>query len=112
MMYAKIVIMVERRENGVLIAYFPIAIEFEVIGDRNFVVEGDCSTEVRGKLQFFARQILHQDRRASGNRRAAGSEAPLLRSEEHTSELQSLMRISYAVFCLTKKNKTKSYNVQ
>src|SRR3546814_4072783 len=29
------------------------------------------------------------------------------RSEEHTSELQSLMRISYAVFCLTKKNKHK-----
>src|SRR3546814_9028418 len=29
------------------------------------------------------------------------------RSEEHTSELQSLMRISYAVFCLKKKNKTK-----
>src|SRR3546814_6596832 len=28
-----------------------------------------------------------------------------LRSEEHTSELQSLMRISYAVFCLKKKNK-------
>src|SRR3546814_5209186 len=30
------------------------------------------------------------------------------RSEEHTSELQSLMRISYAVFCLTKKKKTKA----
>src|SRR3546814_3545390 len=30
------------------------------------------------------------------------------RSEEHTSELQSLMRISYAVFCLKKKNKTKT----
>src|SRR3546814_8779612 len=29
----------------------------------------------------------------------------ILRSEEHTSELQSLMRISYAVFCLKKKNK-------
>src|SRR3546814_10704770 len=29
----------------------------------------------------------------------------LRRSEEHTSELQSLMRISYAVFCLKKKNK-------
>src|SRR3546814_8955445 len=29
--------------------------------------------------------------------------APILRSEEHTSELQSLMRISYAVFCLKKK---------
>src|SRR3546814_8664770 len=30
------------------------------------------------------------------------------RSEEHTSELQSLMRISYAVFCLKKKNSTQS----
>src|SRR3546814_9925202 len=30
--------------------------------------------------------------------------ADALRSEEHTSELQSLMRISYAVFCLKKKN--------
>src|SRR3546814_3179382 len=30
-----------------------------------------------------------------------------LRSEEHTSELQSLMRISYAVFCLKKKTKEK-----
>src|SRR3546814_6342096 len=30
------------------------------------------------------------------------------RSEEHTSELQSLMRISYAVFCLKKKNKTNN----
>src|SRR3546814_5602632 len=32
---------------------------------------------------------------------------PAERSEEHTSELQSLMRISYAVFCLKKKKKTK-----
>src|SRR3546814_1756750 len=31
----------------------------------------------------------------------------LLRSEEHTSELQSLMRISYAVFCLKKKKQTQ-----
>src|SRR3546814_5050624 len=33
--------------------------------------------------------------------------ARLGRSEEHTSELQSLMRISYAVFCLKKKNKVQ-----
>src|SRR3546814_3745180 len=33
-------------------------------------------------------------------------QTPTLRSEEHTSELQSLMRISYAVFCLKKKNTT------
>src|SRR3546814_9374586 len=34
------------------------------------------------------------------------------RSEEHTSELQSLMRISYAVFCLKKKNKNKITSTQ
>src|SRR3546814_14174167 len=34
-------------------------------------------------------------------------EQRVVRSEEHTSELQSLMRISYAVFCLKKKNNTK-----
>src|SRR3546814_1285251 len=33
----------------------------------------------------------------------------LTRSEEHTSELQSLMRISYAVFCLKKKTPTKKH---
>src|SRR3546814_7511764 len=35
-----------------------------------------------------------------------------LRSEEHTSELQSLMRISYAVFCLKKKIKLKANTTQ
>src|SRR3546814_279622 len=35
-----------------------------------------------------------------------------LRSEEHTSELQSLMRISYAVFCLKKKTKKHIYNMK
>src|SRR3546814_7585542 len=34
------------------------------------------------------------------------------RSEEHTSELQSLMRISYAVFCLKTKNRTRPQNTQ
>src|SRR3546814_1267137 len=37
-----------------------------------------------------------------------GEDLAELRSEEHTSELQSLMRISYAVFCLKKKNKHTS----
>src|SRR3546814_10184687 len=36
----------------------------------------------------------------------------VLRSEEHTSELQSLMRISYAVFCLKKKKLTKKTMTQ
>src|SRR3546814_8809338 len=34
--------------------------------------------------------------------------SPAYRSEEHTSELQSLMRISYTVFCLKKKKKKKT----
>src|SRR3546814_7316740 len=38
-----------------------------------------------------------------------GGSIPAGRSEEHTSELQSLMRISYAVFCLKKKKKTIYY---
>src|SRR3546814_5032655 len=38
--------------------------------------------------------------------------ARLKRSEEHTSELQSLMRISYAVFCLKKKKKKINSTVQ
>src|SRR3546814_5450456 len=36
----------------------------------------------------------------------------LMRSEEHTSELQSLMRISYAVFCLQKKNNINKTNTK
>src|SRR3546814_14241951 len=46
-------------------------------------------------------------RPARWRRQAAtgGRSPPADRSEEHTSELQSLMRISYAVFCLKKKNK-------
>src|SRR3546814_1407044 len=42
-------------------------------------------------------QVAELDRFRANSRR-------LCRSEEHTSELQSLMRISYAVFCLKKKN--------
>src|SRR3546814_1099210 len=46
-------------------------------------------------------------RRAAAKRFCMGS---FRRSEEHTSELQSLMRISYAVFCLKKKKKTTTNN--
>src|SRR3546814_11723782 len=45
---------------------------------------------------------------AAGFLGKGASFSPQLRSEEHTSELQSLMRISYAVFCL-KKKKTETY---
>src|SRR3546814_8090451 len=49
-----------------------------------------------------------ESRRAHlGTRQQPEIAARCLRSEEHTSELQSLMRISYAVFCLKKKKKNK-----
>src|SRR3546814_5462249 len=48
-------------------------------------------------------------RRAEAHRRrSARNDASPFRSEEHTSELQSLMRISYAVFCWKKKTKIKN----
>src|SRR3546814_5683871 len=50
----------------------------------------------RGALGLGVRGAIGHDEADRGNRRD--------RSEEHTSELQSLMRISYAVFCLKKKN--------
>src|SRR3546814_5279236 len=55
------------------------------------------------QLQHGLRPLLvdrHGGLRTPGQLRRGG-----IRSEEHTSELQSLMRISYAVFCLTKKKK-------
>src|SRR3546814_7092086 len=54
------------------------------------------------------RQSVVQAQARRGDHRLAGldlaAECNAARSEEHTSELQSLMRISYAVFCLKKKN--------
>src|SRR3546814_5548614 len=49
--------------------------------------------------------------RCSGCMLCVMAENIRLRSEEHTSELQSLMRISYAVFCL-KKKKTYKYDIR
>src|SRR3546814_8848090 len=54
---------------------------------------GDFSPLLRGALR---RRLPPQERNGS------------LRSEEHTSELQSLMRISYAVFCLKKKKNNRN----
>src|SRR3546814_3316898 len=53
----------------------------------------DAAIRAHVDIQPVALRFTHRGRRSD-------------RSEEHTSELQSLMRISYAVFCLKKKNKT------
>src|SRR3546814_6451109 len=60
-------------------------------------LEGEPS-DVAGLGLLDVETLLSPGKRLRAVRGAA------LRSEEHTSELQSLMRISYAVFCLKKKN--------
>src|SRR3546814_10023194 len=66
------------------------------------LAQGKLREGVQARLDRIVAQMSPWDP-ASGlsrfNRAPAGT-----RSEEHTSELQSLMRISYAVFCLKKKN--------
>src|SRR3546814_6190596 len=59
----------------------------------------------------LARADAHQQRRSLFHRQVPGDAARRLyahRSEEHTSELQSLMRISYAVFCLKNNKQTQA----
>src|SRR3546814_4972596 len=54
-----------------------------------------------------ARRTARSGTAASGHRKSDRSQ----RSEEHTSELQSLMRISYAVFCLKKKIRQETQQI-
>src|SRR3546814_8738321 len=57
--------------------------------------------ELRRDVRRIRSGLRHGGRREQQGRQQAAGQA---RSEEHTSELQSLMRISYAVFCWKKKN--------
>src|SRR3546814_3626068 len=59
---------------------------------------GDERLNIARRTPFDGQQRPYKAR----NRKSGGQQQ---RSEEHTSELQSLMRISYAVFCLKKKKK-------
>src|SRR3546814_1853754 len=57
------------------------------------------------RVDLCRHQRLSRQCRDHGRLALRSGDDRLSRSEEHTSELQSLMRISYAVFCLKKKNK-------
>src|SRR3546814_4919688 len=72
--------------------------------DRRAFFLGEIPEHFRSRVE--GRSIIQQERRAG----AQTAQQPVPRSEEHTSELQSLMRISYAVFCLTKKKKQQHTN--
>src|SRR3546814_3289858 len=80
--------------------------EYHIIANvRHRVVNvGPLEHRYSTSFQHFGRHVLEaavilEQRRDNG------------RSEEHTSELQSLMRISYAVFCLKKKQQDRPYTI-
>src|SRR3546814_7116799 len=66
------------------------------------IADGRCD------MVFVARSVIADPEWPNKCRDDQTSE---IRSEEHTSELQSLMRISYDVFCLKKKNKKNEMNI-
>src|SRR3546814_6169110 len=77
------------------------------------IKEADLIESVADALQFISYYHPMDYIRALGKAYEAEKSPAAKRSEEHTSELQSLMRISYAVFCLTKKTKqTNTHTTQ
>src|SRR3546814_1505966 len=78
------------------------------LGDRDLVINDSEAAELYGVIDPGRESLpapSHQRERPprEGARQAIENRQGTERSEEHTSELQSLMRISYAVFCLKKK---------
>src|SRR3546814_9366253 len=69
------------------------------------LARGVGSAHVRHAAQPAGAVVPAAVRRYTAQHLEAGDLAGVLRSEEHTSELQSLMRLSYAVFCSKKKKK-------
>src|SRR3546814_2120540 len=66
--------------------------------------DGDeAAADVRARRVALGVERRIGDDHVEALRQSSGDVMPVERSEEHTSELQSLMRISYAVFCLKKK---------
>src|SRR3546814_3088231 len=80
-------------------------------------LQEDRLAETHERLRYWSaagstvpRRCIHSAMHHHSMAQAAPAAQPATtRSEEHTSELQSLMRNSYAVFCLKKKNETNIY---
>src|SRR3546814_4725882 len=83
-------------------AGFPVACEVALLIDDKRIVRDRraCPAVVFGQIAPAAFCLDIEEARGA-----------IVRSEEHTSELQSLMRISYAVFCLKKKNTTENIHL-
>src|SRR3546814_7303650 len=84
------------------------AADFNLSQVKQVLADGDIVAMQRGTAQVTLDDAVVQYavRIAAATRKWPG----IARSEEHTSELQSLMRISYAVFCLKKKNNNTAPN--
>src|SRR3546814_7496090 len=87
---------------------FPYTTLFRSVGGERLAVHAHAFLPEEQATGIEERVQDGDDHRDHGDewkrdQRAADVHRPLRRSEEHTSELQSLMRISYAVFCLQKK---------
>src|SRR3546814_6744917 len=81
----------------------PLGPRMRGVVDLGQVLVVEVGVDLGGGDVGVAEQFLHAAQVARGLEHVAGEGVPQQRSEEHTSELQSLMRISYAVFCLKKK---------
>src|SRR3546814_5687632 len=77
-------------------------------GGKQFLSPGNMAAKNKAVLEgeFIMGKSSSRFLRSGSAAALALYAASALRSEEHTSELQSLMRISYAVFCLKKKNQS------
>src|SRR3546814_2488085 len=103
------------RSCGVILALLGIAFGAGAFGTgyeqaRELLQGGDVVDPVFGPMKWLANLVSYLAGIPGGLFSPAlavgaglGHDLAMLRSEEHTSELQSLMRISYAVFCLQKK---------
>src|SRR3546814_8659110 len=88
-----------------LLPYTTLCRSYHKIGHSRYIQVGH-SLELRRQSPIT--EIRRNDRTVPGDDQNGGNQRHAYRSEEHTSELQSLMRNSYAVFCWKKKKKRRS----
>src|SRR3546814_7830505 len=104
------------REAGALLVFDEVVTGFRAhpAGAQGlFGIQADLGTygKVVGggyPIGVIAGKREYMDALDGGHWQFGDDSVPTVRSEEHTSELQSLMRISYAVFCLKKKKQARS----
>src|SRR3546814_6587741 len=93
----------QRREHGI----GPVRRSCPQVAEDQVLVDGEVAEHLPPLRNIGNAGAGDRERRLAVDAGAGEADAAGTRSEEHTSELQSLMRISYAVFCLKKKQQIK-----